>query len=292
MMTNTLLRDLGQLKTRVTASQAQLSSGARITRPSDDPLGTTRAMGLRSQLEGTNQHNRNVEEATAWQDVTDSALAGLNDVTLTARNLIVQGANDALSAEGRNAIADQLDQLANAAKEHASTSYGGRYVLSGTATQTKPYAAGDDTYHGDAGVIAREIGPGVSVQVNVHASDVLGDGSDSLLLGTLRNAAANLRGNSPAQIDTLRHANLSAFDGVVDAISSVRSRVGATTNRLEAAATSLALVGETATKLLTDVEDADMAKTIIQLTSERTAYEAALKSGASIIQPSLLDFLR
>ena len=35
-----------------------------------------------------------------------------------------------------------------------------------------------------------------------------------------------------------------------------------------------------------------MAKTLIDLTTQQSVYQAALQSGAQIIQPSLLDFLR
>jgi flagellar hook-associated protein 3 FlgL len=293
-MTRGLLRDLDSVRQRLSTSQSQLSSGSRITRPSDDPFGTSQAIGLRGEIATAQQHQRNAGEASAWLSVTDTAMSGLYDVTGRARELLVRGANDTLSADSRAAIATELDTLADAAKAHANATYAGRYVLAGTATGTKPYVAGDDAYHGDAGTVARSIGPGVSVQVNVHGSGVLGDGSanDGLLLSTLRQAAADLRGGSPAQMADLRSTQLHNIDGVTDAISGLAASVGSTTNRVEAAVASLAQIEETATKLLSDVEDADMAETYINLTSQRTAYESALKAGAQIIQPSLLDFLR
>ena len=39
-------------------------------------------------------------------------------------------------------------------------------------------------------------------------------------------------------------------------------------------------------------EDADIAQTLIELSSQQAAYQAALKAGASIVQNSLMDFLR
>ena len=49
---------------------------------------------------------------------------------------------------------------------------------------------------------------------------------------------------------------------------------------------------ETTIKQLSDTEDADIAKTIIELNSQQAAYQAALRAGASIVQASLMDFLR
>ena len=46
-----------------------------------------------------------------------------------------------------------------------------------------------------------------------------------------------------------------------------------------------------ASAVLSDVEDADMAQTITQYTTQQAAYSAALKAGANIVQMSLLDFL-
>jgi len=39
------------------------------------------------------------------------------------------------------------------------------------------------------------------------------------------------------------------------------------------------------------VEDADMAKTLVDFSTQQAVYQAALKSGANLIQPSLMDFL-
>jgi flagellar hook-associated protein 3 FlgL len=51
-------------------------------------------------------------------------------------------------------------------------------------------------------------------------------------------------------------------------------------------------VETTTTTLLSQTEDTDLAKAILDLTNQQNTYQAALRSGASIIQPSLLDFLR
>jgi flagellar hook-associated protein 3 FlgL len=51
-------------------------------------------------------------------------------------------------------------------------------------------------------------------------------------------------------------------------------------------------VQEATTSLLSQAEDTDIAKALIQLSSQQSVYQAALKSGAALSQPSLLDFLR
>jgi len=51
-------------------------------------------------------------------------------------------------------------------------------------------------------------------------------------------------------------------------------------------------VEEATTGQLSETEDADIAKTLIELNSQQTAYQASLKVGANILQTSLMDFLR
>ena len=72
----------------------------------------------------------------------------------------------------------------------------------------------------------------------------------------------------------------------------VRATVGATESRVDQAKSRLSDVEMTTTKLLSNTEDTDLAKAILDLTNQQNVYQAALRSGASIIQPSLLDFLR
>jgi flagellar hook-associated protein 3 FlgL len=296
MISRSVLADLNDVSTRLSKTQQRMSSGKQITRASDDPYGTSRALTLRSDVAATQQYQRNVGEAVAWQDVTDAALSKITDSVQRAHELAIQGASDAAGPAARKAAAAEIDQLIESVKQEANASFGGRYVFSGTSTNVRPYAVGGaDTYAGDAGTVAREIGPGVSVQVNVLGSDVLGNGqaaADGKLLNVLRDISAHLKSGTVADANTLRSTDLQGLDANLDAIGTVRATVGATTNRLETADSRLQQVEESTTKLLSDVEDADMAKTYVDFSMQQSVYQSALRAGANIVQQSLLDFLR
>jgi flagellar hook-associated protein 3 FlgL len=296
MISRSVLSDLNEVSQRLSKTQQRMSSGKQITRPSDDPYGTSRALSLRTDVAGTQQYQRNVGEATAWQSVTDSALSKITEAVQRARDLTVQGASDSAGQAARNAAAAEIDQLIESVKQEANASYGGRYVFSGTATNTPPYVVGGaDAYLGDTAAVAREIGPGVSVQVNVVGQSLLGDGqgaADGKLLNVLRDISDHLKSGVVADANTLRTTDLRALDTNLDALSQVRATVGATTNRLETADSRLQEVEESLTKLLSDVEDADMAKTYVDFSMQQSVYQSALKAGANIVQQSLLDFLR
>lgn len=296
MISRSVLTDINDVSGRLTKTQQRMSSGKQITRPSDDPFGTSRALTLRSDISGTQQYQRNVGEAVAWQNITDAALSKINDAVQRARELTLQASNDSAGQAARTASAQEIDQLIESIKGEANASYAGSYVFSGTATTTKPYAVGGaDTYAGDTGAVAREIGPGVSVTVNTLGQSILGNGqgaADGKLLDNLRNIAQHMRGGTTPDANALRTTDLKALDANLSALTQARATVGATTNRLEAADSRLAQVEESTTKLLSDVEDADMAKTMIDFSMQQNVYQSALRAGSNIIQQSLLDFLR
>ncbi|HEX7292507.1 MAG TPA: flagellar hook-associated protein FlgL [Conexibacter sp.] len=295
MSSRATLRDLNDGLGRLTRLQGQLSSGKQITRPSDDPYGTSRALALRGELGGLDQFQRNVDDGTAWLNTCDTALGQMSDVMQRVRELLVQGANDTAGPAERSAMADEIDQLTESVKQEANVQYGGRSVFSGTATDTSPYVLGGaDRYQGDAGVITRAIGPGVQIPINTDVSGLLGDGQaagDDRLLNTLRDISDHLRGGTTADADALRGTDLQRLDASIDVLNGIRADVGARTNRLAVAGNRLSGIALDATRLLSEVEDADMAETITQYTTQQAAYSAALKAGANILQSSLLDFL-
>jgi flagellar hook-associated protein 3 FlgL len=300
MVQRNVLADLNNISAKLTRSQMKAASNKEISRPSDDPFNTARAMALRQSRTATQQYQSNVQEAMGWTDTADQALMDIMDATRTARDLLVQGGTDSADQTSRNAIALQLEQIIEEIKTAASGSYRGSFIFSGTETGTRPYEPGaDDTYKGDlggftAGVpgIVREIGPGVTMTINTVGREILGDGqtaNDNKLLDVLRDAVGHLRaGDGPS----VRGTDLSRLDTNIEGLLDVAAGNGARANRLESALYRLQEVEESTTAQLSETEDADIAKTLIELNSQTAAYQAALRAGASIVQSSLMDFLR
>ncbi|MEZ5101907.1 MAG: flagellar hook-associated protein FlgL [Thermoleophilia bacterium] len=288
MMTRTLLYDLQSVTERLARTQEKLSSGKELTRPSDDPFKTSRALQFRSELSINRQYQRNAKEASSWSDATDTALAQITEFGRRARDLIVQGASDSVGQNARDSIAQELTQIVDSIKTQANTQYAGRYVFSGSATLTRPYALGpSDAYAGNAEVVKVEVGPGVQVDLNTVGQSVIGDGAGGLLR-TIRDAIADLQAGNGADLQTV---DLSAMDTALDTITNARAIVGARQNRLESAVNRLTEIEESTSRLLSETEDADMAETLVHFSMQQAVYQSALKSGAQIIQPSLIDFL-
>jgi flagellar hook-associated protein 3 FlgL len=282
-----VLADLRRVQERLADAQSRVSSGKQIEKPSDDPLGAERAVRLRSEIATTDAYGTAVDESRSWLDATDSALSSINDIVQTARELTVQAANGATTPAARQSIKVQIDALTEQLKTTLNGAYDGRYIFSGTATDTPPYdltSATPDAYQGDANPVVRQIGPGVSVQVNVTADDVL-----SGLLPALRTISAHLQSNDAASLQT---TDLQALDAGLDTVTTARSQVGAVTNRVDAAGQRLADLHDVTTAFLSKTEDADLPQALTDLSAQQNALSAALQGGATLIQQSLMDFLR
>jgi uncharacterized protein YajQ (UPF0234 family) len=139
---------------------------------------------------------------------------------------------------------------------------------------------------------AREIGPSTSVQVNTLGSDILGSGqtaADGKLLHVLRDVVDHLNADDVA---SLAGTDLQRLMSNLDGLNAARATTGATQNRIDLAGERLADLRMLAVEGLGEIESVDYAEAILALNSQTSAYQAALKTASTVIQPSLLDFLR
>jgi flagellar hook-associated protein 3 FlgL len=275
--------------TKLSTLQEQLSSGRLINRPSDNPSGTVSAMQFRAEITRTTQYQRNCEDALGWlgaaDDVLNSALGPMNRI----RELAVSGISAASSPEARNALAAEVDQLREHLLTIANSRYLGRPLFGGTTGNADAYvkdALGTITFNGDTGNVTRSIAANTQLSVNLQAEDVFGAaGSD--LFQVLADISDHLR-NDPSQLG----ADLDKIDAANKRLLNALADVGARYHRVEAMREAAEKSLASLTNGLTEVENIDLPKTIIDLQLQEVAYQAALGAAARIIQPSLLDFLR
>jgi flagellar hook-associated protein 3 FlgL len=91
---------------------------------------------------------------------------------------------------------------------------------------------------------------------------------------------------------TAMRDNLTKLDSASNTLKTTLSEVGARYNRIEQMKQSAQDRLLTVTSQLSDVEDVDLPKTIMEMQLQQTSYQAALAASAKVIQPSLIDFLR
>jgi len=285
-LSTSTLSNLQAALARLQDTQARLSSGRAIQRPSDSPSGTMTSLQLRSDIDRYDQLDRNAEDGKARLGVADNALSDGLSTLRDVRNALLQGANGAMDQNGREALATQVDQLRSSLLAVANTSYLQQPIFAGTAGASAAYDA-SGTYQGDGGTTTRTIAPGVKVQVNVPGTDVFGPAGNDLFK-VLSDISNDLRNNP---------ANLTATDlGQLDAgylrMQNAQSAVGARYHQIEIMQDRNKANQLESQNQLSDVEGVDLAATTVNLQLQEVAYQAALGATAKAIQPSLVDFLR
>jgi flagellar hook-associated protein 3 FlgL len=308
MVSDRVIADLQARYGAMADTQLQISTGRRVNQPSDDPTAAAQERLRLSELSGIAGSQSSVASAQTALNSSESSMEGIRSVLSRANELALAGANGSLSQADRTTIANEIDQLIKSAKDSMNTKVGDSYIFSGTKSDVAPYAdATGDTYQGDGGALLRDGGAGVVLQTNpsfvpvggsasvpLTADAVLGNGSaagDGRVLDALTQLSAHLRGGSAADLQAIQSTDLQAIKANQTAVSSAISAIGAMSNRATAATSRLDDLEDTAKQSIDDLTGVDMAKAMTDYSAQSAAYQASLKVGAQIIQPSLLQFL-
>jgi len=275
--------------------QEKLSSGKQINRPSDDPSGARKVLGLRAEELQVQQFLDNTETAKEQINYTSNTLESIQELFLKIKNLAIQAGNDTLGQSDRNIIANELDELLESVLQNANTDNNGRYIFSGTKTLTSAFTATRDSngnissvsYNGNNEEIKYQIGPDTFIQVNLPGGKLFQDNKAFSTLVSLRDSL------KASTFDPTAFSNLrNTLDTATNALSTEITRFGAKANRLEMTTNSLGNSQTALKELISYTEDADIASLIMDLKHQENVLQSSLKTGAMVIQPTLLDFLR
>ncbi|WP_349408637.1 flagellar hook-associated protein FlgL [Pseudalkalibacillus sp. SCS-8] len=286
MLTGNMLRNLSQSYERMGKYQDQLSTGKRITKPSDDPVVAMKGMEYRTDLTEVEQFKRNLSEVYSWMENSDAALDEAGQVLHRIRELTVQASNGTYDQGQRGAIADEINQLRDHLISVANTKVAGKFIFNGTNT-TQPPVSEDGIVEMplNNNAINIEVTKGIKLKTNIDQTNVFSQS----LFNDLKDIASSLRNGAG---ENTTQGFITNIDFHIDNTLSERAELGARYNRLEMIHERVNEQEVIATRVLSDNEDADMERVIIDLKTQESIHRAALASGARIIQPTLMDFLR
>lgn len=296
MLSSNLLRNLSSAQERVNDLQNQLSSGLKINKPSDDPVGIENVLRIKSTISSVTQWKNNADEALSVMNTTDSALGEMTSIMQRIRELSLQAATDTMTSDGKKAIGMEVDQLKQQIQDMANLQVGNKYIFGGTRTNQPPLPQGTTTWLGNDQDICYQVGNNENLPISVNGQTLFttpmtgGPGLLTVLsdLSDMLNEVGAGVGSTAEDIS----AKLADLDSNIDNMLALRADLGARTNRMTALSDHLDLTSINLTQNLSDIEDADPAKTIIEFQNQQNVYKAALSVGAQIIQPSLVDFIK
>jgi len=297
MMHMQLSRNLNRNMLQMQGLSEQVTTGRKINRASDDPVGITYALRYRSELSSNEQYQKNVDSALSWLDFNDTVLSQSTDVMKRVKELAVQGSNGTNPLVALHNIRDEITQLKNQLLDIANSKLNGKYVFNGQKTTDIPYDPtvvpfDPSTVQTDTGEISYAVGVGVTLPVNVSGAVAFGNGNpapdvDNAFAVLDRIIAALGAGNHDAV-----SAEIVNIESRMDKILNAQSEIGARVNRVELMQNRLKDLEINLTDLQSKAEDADFEQLLIDSKINENIYQASLSVGAKVITPSLVDFLR
>jgi flagellar hook-associated protein 3 FlgL len=157
---NAAIAEILKQQVALSKTQVQVASGKRIQSPADDPIATTRILGMEAQKAQLEQYSSNADSLSARLGVGEQALSDLGNLLQHARDLAIQANSGALDDVSLKSIAADLrsraQELVDLANRRDSN---GEFLFSGFSTQLQPFSRGSSvTYAGDQGVRMLQIG--------------------------------------------------------------------------------------------------------------------------------------
>ena len=283
------IQSLGNKQARL---QNQVSTGQKIFEAEDNPSAVGRVLNLESEQRQIAQYERNASRAIT---VSQASFAGLQAVKKVSDRATEIGAlgSGVNGAAANTAYATEVDQLVEQAFQAANARYGNDYLFAGTAIDTPPFTATRDA-NGRITAVAF-VGNADRSAIAVSATSQLTAGTDGATNASLGAFINNLVSLRDALTSNNRAAVATAQDSLIDDENSLVSSIaelGGVQTRIEAAQSQLKDRATNLATLVSDEVDADLPTTLVKLNQATTAYQAALQSGAKIMQLSLLDYVR
>ncbi len=167
--------------------QTEMSSGRRINKPSDDPVGTRRDLGYRTELAKIEQYIGNIQQGRTWMQSYDTILADMKNLMQNAKEISVAMANGTYDDVTREGTAAEVDSIFQRIVQLSNSELEGRFMFSGFRTTTKALSGSSMgvVYRGDNGQIDYQIESSSRMTMNLNGNDVflrqlrpLGDTAD------------------------------------------------------------------------------------------------------------------
>jgi flagellar hook-associated protein 3 FlgL len=292
--TQRFLMDLGYMTRRLQQSQVRIASGLKMQSPSDAPEDVTRLLYLRSLHDFTAQLRVNLGRVQTEVNAAEQSLQSAVAIVERAAVLGTQGATDLMSAAQRSSIAGEIEALMRQLIDVASTQVEGRYIFSGDADGAAPYIldlSQDDPfspYQGSASSRETMHPVGTRFGIALTAAEIFDHPDpEKNVFQALNSLRLALKDN-----DT---------DAIMQALGRLRSSEVHLNNQLafygtlqNQVAAGLEFAHKQEMRLRSEIgtiEDADLAKEILEMNQTRLVQEAALQTQARMRRVSLFDYL-
>jgi flagellin len=266
-------RQLVASSEKMAKSMERLSSGSRINRAADDAAGLAISEGMRGQIKGLAQAQRNAQDGVSLVQTGEGALNEVHSMLQRVRELKVQNDNGTLSTSDKTAIANEAKALTDEITAiRGNTKFNGIPLLTGLG--------------GTAGTISLQAGANSSETIDVVTKDLT-------LIGSNPGMAAVITGTGGASA-TFNALTLTDIDTALTEVSTQRATFGSVQNRLDHRIASLANYQENLISAESRIRDVDMANEMVEFTKSQILQQAgtSMLAQANQAPQSVLSLLR
>ena len=300
-----LVNQLGTLALRQNQLQNQAATGQRVQYPEDDPAAMREAMAGQAEAGAVAQYQNNIGTLQGVSQATYSAMKSVQTITDRVNQIATQADGTKSPADLQN-YATEVGQLLQEAVQLANTQYQGNYLFGGTKSDQPPFVATTNSgglvtgvsFQGNQSLPQSEIAQGVTLSAQVVGANSTGSGppglfSDSRSGADLFNHLISLQNHLlSGNITAIKSTDAPQLASDESNLINQMSSVGAVQSRLDTDSTLAQDQTTALTKQVSNLANADLAQTLVQLSQAQNAYRAALQSGALIMNNSLLDYLK
>ncbi|HEY1206249.1 MAG: flagellin [Bryobacteraceae bacterium] len=300
------LAALDQAEQRASSAESEISSGYKLTQPSDDPDEIGPSLALQAQLQQTLQVQTNLGQFTSETNTAEQAISDGVQTLQQITTLGTQGATETETPAQRQALAAQVAGYLQDLVASANTQAGGRYLFSGDSDQVQPYtidANGNVSgYQGSASTRQAMAADGTTFSIALSGQEIFEAPGGSALQAVQDLQAALQNGPAVAvgdpQYDSQYSAQTAAITNALSELSQASGQMnqqlafyGTVQDRLSDATSTAATLQANQQAQLSAYTDADIPTEAIDLTQANTQIDAAMSAFAKLPTTTLFNYL-
>ncbi len=288
---------LSQTQSRIADEQIQVSSGYKSTDYAGIAGDSNRLVSMQAQLGRVTQYQTNNSLVSDRLTQMESNVAQVFDVVGSIKTLLVNALNGSTTTQDVN-LSGQASTMLDQVASLLNTQFDGRYLFSGTQTNTAPVdltqlpasysvpsSAGDASsyYQGNSTQLAVQASDTLNVTYGATANE---GGFEELIRG-LDIARKAAPGDTAALQDALAAVNQAEQD-----IPNIRTRIGASESTLASINTMHGNFTTYTQKSIGDIENVDVTEALTKVQNDSTGLQASYMTINSLSQLNLMNYLR
>lgn len=292
----TMTRGLTDNQSKLASLTARMASGNKIQVPSDDPITAVRLSRLDREETIVGQYRDNIANIKIRLSTNETYMQSMvNDITQINDQLV--WASDASNTiDDLKAMTSTLSSLRDSILYTANQKdQEGRYVFSGTLTNTAPIAydataaAGSRySYAGNTGEQKSVVGNGITQTINENVS-----GLEDMLnqLDATIDALTNATSANDPTLQAALKANMDGAESTMGDLAAKIAKFGGAQNVLETLDNNHASVSLSNQTAILDLGSLDMTEAATELNGYNNALQASYKAYSKITNLSLFNVL-